>query len=120
MAIITGSSSGIGCETSLALAENGFITYATMRDTKKGSNILEIAKSRGVAVNVVELDVDDDNSVEKAINKIVENENRIDVLVNNAGFGLIGAVEDLSSEEIYSQFNTNVFGVYRITRNVFR
>ncbi len=63
MAIITGSSSGIGYETSLALAENGFTTYATMRDTKKGSSILEIAKSKGLAVNVVEFDVDNDKYV---------------------------------------------------------
>ena len=50
--------------------------------------------------------------------EITINENRIDILVNNAGFGLIGAAEDLSSEEIYNQFNTNVFGVFRTIRNV--
>jgi NAD(P)-dependent dehydrogenase (short-subunit alcohol dehydrogenase family) len=117
VAIVTGSSSGIGYETALALAEDGCITYATMRDTKKASSILNKSQSKNL-LKVIELDVDEDNSVEKAIEEIAINENRIDILVNNAGFGLIGAAEDLSSEEIYSQFNTNVFGVYRTIRNV--
>ena len=102
VAIVTGSSSGIGYETALGLAENGIITYATMRDTKKGSSILNKAQSKNLPIKVIELDVDDDKSVEKAIQEITINENRIDILVNNAGFGLIGAAEDLSSEEIYN------------------
>lgn len=104
VAIVTGSSSGIGYETALALAEDGFMTYATMRYTKKGSSILNKARSKNL-IKVIKLDVDE--SVETAINEIAINENRIDLLVNNAGFGLMGAAEDLSSEEIYSQFNTN-------------
>jgi short-subunit dehydrogenase len=118
VAIVTGSSSGIGYETVLALSKNDIITYATMRDTRKGSSILNESQSKNLPIKVIELDVDDDRSVEKAIEKIMINENRIDILVNNAGFGLIGAAEDLSSEEIYNQFNTNVFGVYRTIRNV--
>ena len=93
VAIVTGSSSGIGYETALGLAENGIITYATMRDTKKGSSILNKAQSKNLPIKVIELDVDDDKSVEKAIQEITINENRIDILVNNAGFGLIGAAE---------------------------
>ena len=89
-----------------------------MRDTKKGSSILNEAQSKKLPIKVIELDVNDDKSVEKAIKQITKNENRIDILVNNAGFGLIGAAEDLSSDEIYDQFNTNVFGVYRTLRNV--
>jgi short-subunit dehydrogenase len=118
VAIVTGSSSGIGYETVLALSKNDIITYATMRDTRKGSSILNESQSKNLPIKVIELDVDDDRSVEKAIEKIMINENRIDILVNNAGFGLIGAAEDLNSEEIYNQFNTNVFGVYRTIRNV--
>ncbi len=111
VAIVSGSSSGIGYETALALAENGFITYATMRDTKKSSSILNKSQSKNLPIKVIELDVDDDNSVEKAIGEITINENRIDILVNNA-------VEDLSSGEIYFQSNTTVFGVYRTIRNI--
>ena len=118
VAIVTGSSSGIGYETVLALSKNDIITYATMRDTRKGSSILNESQSKNLPIKVIELDVDDDRSVEKAIEKIMINENRIDILVNNAGFGLIGAAEDLNTEEIYNQFNTNVFGVYRTIRNV--
>ena len=118
VAIVTGSSSGIGYETTLALSKNGITTYATMRDTKKGSSILNEADSKNLPVKVIELDVSNDKSVEKAIKEITKSEKRIDILVNNAGYGLIGAAEDLSSDEIYDQFNTNVFGVYRTLRNV--
>ncbi len=118
VAIITGSSSGIGYETAFALAENGWMTYATMRDTKKQNSLLDRAEAKNLKIKVIELDVDKDKSVEEAIKSVKENENRIDLLVNNAGFSLIGAAEDLSLEEVYSIFNTNVFGVYRSIRNV--
>lgn len=118
VALITGSSSGIGYETALALAENGWMTYATMRDTKKQTNLLARAKDKNLKLKVIELDVDKDKSVEDAIKSVKENEKRIDLLVNNAGFSLIGAAEDLSLEEVYSIFNTNVFGVYRTIRNI--
>ena len=118
VALITGSSSGIGCETAIARAENGWMTYATMRDTKKQTNLLDRAKAKNLKLKAIELDVDKDKSVEDAIKSVKENEKRIDLLVNNAGFSLIGAAEDLSLEEVYSVFNTNVFGVYRTIRNV--
>ncbi|CAN5834453.1 hypothetical protein BH23THE1_BH23THE1_29420 [soil metagenome] len=112
VALITGSSSGIGYETAFALAENGWMTYATMRDTKKQIDLLARAKVKNLKLKVIELDVDKDKSVVDAIKSVKENEKRIDLLVNNAGFSLIGAAEDLSLEEVYSIFNTNVFGVY--------
>jgi short-subunit dehydrogenase len=118
VAIITGSSSGIGYETAFALAENGWMTYATMRDTKKQNSLLDRAEAKNLKIRVIELDVDKDKSVEEAIKSVKEKEKRIDLLVNNAGFSLIGAAEDLSLEEVYSIFNTNVFGVYRSIRNV--
>ncbi len=118
VAIITGSSSGIGYETAFALAENGWMTYATMRDTKKQNSLLDRAEAKNLKIKVIELDVDKDKSVEEAIKSVKEKEKRIDLLVNNAGFSLIGAAEDLSLEEVYSIFNTNVFGVYRSIRNV--
>jgi|tagenome__1003787_1003787.scaffolds.fasta_scaffold20445457_1 short-subunit dehydrogenase len=99
VAIVTGSSSGIGYETALALSKNGIITYATMRDTKKGSSILNESRCKNLPIKVIELDVNDDKSVERAIKEITKNENRIDILVNNAGFGLIGAAEDLSQKK---------------------
>jgi NAD(P)-dependent dehydrogenase (short-subunit alcohol dehydrogenase family) len=116
IAVVTGSSRGIGFETSLTLAENGFTVYATVRDIDKASNLMEIVSRRNLPINVFILDVTDDNSVRQAIQSIGDKENNIDVLVNNAAYTQLGSVEDLSSEEVQSQFNTNVFGIFRTIR----
>ena len=119
VAVVTGSSSGIGLETSLTLAENNFRTYATMRNLDKASNILEPAKKKNLSIEVAKLDVTDDFSVPQTIQSIAEKEGgQIDLLVNNAGYTQLGAAEDLSSEEIQAQFNTNVFGIFRTIREV--
>jgi NAD(P)-dependent dehydrogenase (short-subunit alcohol dehydrogenase family) len=120
VAVVTGSSSGIGLESSLTLAENNFRTYATMRNLDKASNILEPAKKKNnFSIEITELDVTNDFSVRQAIQSIAEKEEgQIDLLVNNAGYTQLGAAEDLSSEEIQAQFNTNVFGVFRTIREV--
>jgi len=118
IAVVTGASSGIGLETSLFLAKNGFKTYATMRNLSKAENIKQRIDDENLPVEILQLDVTDDTSVRNAINKIVEKEGRIDVLVNNAGYVLIGASEDLSSDEIKAVFDTNVFGVFRTTQAV--
>src|SRR5438093_13218296 len=90
VAVVTGSSSGIGFETSLLLAENGFYTYATMRNTDKSYKIAEIAKRNNLSLEVLQLDVSDDKSVKDAIDIIAEKQGRIDVVVNNAGYGSTG------------------------------
>ena len=118
VAVVTGSSSGIGFEISLALARNGYLTYATMRDLQKSRDLEEIAHDENVSLNAIEMDVDYDHSVKNAIDKIIDESGRIDVLVNNAGFGLFGALEDLEIGEIKRQFETNVFGILRVTKNV--
>ena len=116
VAVVTGTSSGIGLETAIHLAKNGFKTYATMRNLGKSDTLK--SQSENLPIEILQLDVTDDTSVKNAINTIVEKEGRIDVLVNNAGYGLIGAVEDLSSEEVKNQFDTNVFGPFRTIREV--
>jgi NAD(P)-dependent dehydrogenase (short-subunit alcohol dehydrogenase family) len=118
VAIVTGSSSGIGLDTSITLAQNGFLTYATMRNLDKSSIIETAAEKEKIPIRVVELDVTDDWSVNDAIQRIVSEIGKIDVLVNNAGYGLVGAFEDLSMEEIKSQYETNVFGLMRVTQKV--
>ena len=118
IAIVTGSSSGIGFETALALAREGYYTYATMRDIKKGNQIKEITKKENLKLQVIELDVDKDETVQAAINKIMNEKNRIDVLVNNAGYGLFGCLEDLSMDDLKAQFETNFFGVVRTLQAV--
>jgi NAD(P)-dependent dehydrogenase (short-subunit alcohol dehydrogenase family) len=85
VALITGSSSGIGLETSLLLARNGFQTFATMRNVDKGKEISAIAAREKLPVKIVQLDVTDDVSVKNAIEKILLEAGRIDVLINNAG-----------------------------------
>lgn len=117
VAIVTGSSSGIGLKTALLLSKNGFRTYATMRNLEKSKNI--VANTEKLSLKVIQLDVNDDISVKHAVGKIVAAENmRIDVLVNNAGYGLFGSFEDLSIEEIRAQFETNFFGLIRVTQQV--
>ena len=118
VAIVTGSSSGIGLDTSITLAQNGFLTYATMRNLDKGSIIETAAEREKIPIRVVELDVTDDRSVSDGIQRIISEIGKIDVLVNNAGYGLVGAFEDLSMEEIKSQYETNVFGLMRVTQKV--
>ena len=118
VALVTGSSSGIGFETSLMLARAGFNTYASMRNLEKSKNLTEIAKKEKLPLQVVQLDVNNDGSVKDAIVKILKADQRIDVLINNAGYGLFGSVEDTSIEEIKAQFETNFFGVVRVTQQV--
>jgi NAD(P)-dependent dehydrogenase (short-subunit alcohol dehydrogenase family) len=118
VAVVTGSSSGIGFETALLLARSGFHTYASMRNLGKSKNITEITDKEKLPLQVVQLDVNDDRSVIEAIDKIVAENQKIDVLVNNAGYGLFGSLEDLSIEEIKVQFETNFFGVVRVTQQV--
>jgi NAD(P)-dependent dehydrogenase (short-subunit alcohol dehydrogenase family) len=119
IAIVTGSSSGIGFETALALARNGFYTYATMRNLKKSTSIKKIATKEILPLKVISLDVDDDLSAKEAIQEIISEKQRIDILVNNAGYGLIGPIEDISIEEgLKPQFDTNLYGVIRVTQQV--
>jgi short-subunit dehydrogenase len=118
VAIVTGSSSGIGYETALILARNGFRTYATMRNLEKGKSISDIARKERLELHTIPLDVTDEKSVNDAIKTIKADTGRIDVLVNNAGYGLTGSLEDLSMDEIKEQYETNVFGLIRVSQAV--
>jgi NAD(P)-dependent dehydrogenase (short-subunit alcohol dehydrogenase family) len=118
VAIITGSSSGIGYATSLMLARNGFYTYASARDINKSASLQSTADAERLPLKLIQLDVTDDSSVKGAVEKIVSEKGRIDILVNNAGYGLFGAFEDLSVDEVKAQFETNFFGVIRVTQHV--
>lgn len=118
VAVVTGCSTGNGLETSLLLAKNGFFTYATMRNLDKSTRIKEIANKDNLSLGVLQLDVTDDKSVADAVTMIGNRHQRIDVLVNNAGYEHHGAVEELSMDEIRAQFETNFFGAVRVMKAV--
>jgi NAD(P)-dependent dehydrogenase (short-subunit alcohol dehydrogenase family) len=118
VAVVTGSSSGIGFETSLLLAKNGFFTYATMRNLDKSNKIIDLKLKEKLPLEVLELDVTDDKSVKEAIEKIANEQGTVNVLVNNAGYALVGPLEELSIQEFKEQFETNVFGAIRVTQAV--
>src|SRR5215467_5678835 len=118
VAVVTGSSTGIGYETSLILARNGFLTYATMRNLNKSESIESIAAKENLPINIIQLDVSDDTSVKNAVQTISSEAGRIDILVNNAGYGLSGAFEDLAMDEMKAQYETNLFGLIRTTQAV--
>lgn len=112
VALITGASAGIGKATALKLHENGYIVYGAARRLEKMKDLEE------AGVHIISLDVCDDNSMENCIKTILEKENRLDVLINNAGYGSFGAIEDVSIEEARMQFEVNIFGLAKLTQLV--
>ena len=118
VALVTGSSSGIGFETCLALAKDGYQTFASMRNLKKSEKLKQIADKENLPIKILELDVNGEESIVSAIKKIMNESNRIDVLVNNAGYGQFGCLEDISVDEFREQFETNLFSIVRIIQEV--
>ncbi len=118
VALVTGSSSGIGLETSLALAKDGYRTFASMRNTGKATELQEAAKKENLSIDVIKLDVDKEDSIISAVKKVMSEAGRIDVLVNNAGYGQFGCTEDVPIEDFRKQFETNFFSIVRIIQEV--
>jgi NAD(P)-dependent dehydrogenase (short-subunit alcohol dehydrogenase family) len=116
--LITGSSTGLGLETALYLAERGFRVYATLRNLSQQDDILDAAKERQVSLRVLRLDVNDAESIDDAVATIVAESGGVFGLINNAGIGLRGCFEDLSEAEIRQVFEANVFGTMAVTRQV--
>ncbi len=117
--VITGTSSGIGLVTALAFARQGDAVYATMRNLKRSAELREAAAQEGLAVNILQLDVTDNDSIQRAIDEVLRQAGRIDVLVNNAGFeGAFRPVEDIDDALMQQTFDTNVFGPLRTIRAV--
>lgn len=120
VALITGCSSGFGYLSALKFARNGWQTFASMRDVQSsgGRELWEIKNKENLPLELVRIDVRDDDSVEEGVAMVVRKAGRIDVLVNNAGFGYFGPVEQFTVDEVRSQYETNVFGVFRVIRQV--
>ncbi|MEM9090669.1 MAG: oxidoreductase [Cyanobacteria bacterium P01_F01_bin.53] len=110
--LITGGSSGMGLETAKLLAQEGYKVYAGARRTER----LEALRELGIVP--VQMDVTDPETNQKVVEQIMANEGRIDVLINNAGFGLYGPVEDVSLEDARYQFDVNLFGLAHLTQLV--
>ncbi len=108
--LITGATSGMGELTAELLSQNGYTVYAGSRDKN--------AKPSDGPLKNIYLDVTKTESIKNTVDTIIENEGKIDVLVNNAGYGLLATVEDGTDEEMFNQFDVNVFGLLRATREV--
>ena len=116
--LITGASSGIGKATALFLAERGYTVIATSRVASRLNDLRSEAGQRNTSVIGVELDINSEDSVAFIVPELIERHGAIDVLVNNAGFGLWGPVEVLSATELKSQFETNFFAAVRLMQAV--
>src|SRR6056297_379535 len=112
--LITGASSGIGKATCEKLAKEGYIVYGVSRTVK------EIDELKASNVNTVKMDITNKEEVHRCIDIVLKREGRIDVLFNNAGFGLYGSAEDINIEDAKYQFEVNLFGLARITRLVLK
>ncbi len=118
VALVTGSSSGIGLETALSLARDGYYTFASMRNVGKAGELEHAAKKENLPVEIIELDVDKEESIISAVKKVVTKNGRLDVLVNNAGYGQFGCTEDLTINDFRKQFETNFFSIVRIIQEI--
>ena len=120
VAVITGSSSGIGLLTAIEFAQNGYLVVPTMRDLNRASRLEEAAQKAHVhdRLDVRQLDVTDFDAIPATIEAIVKHHARIDVLVNNAGFSMSGFAEDMALNELRQQFETNFFGPVAMTKAV--
>ena len=116
--LITGASSGIGLATALYMAERGYRVVGTSRSKDRLAGLEEEASRRGLPVAGVELDINSEAGLTDALAAIAEEHGPVSVLVNNAGYGLFGPVQTLTTEELRAQFETNVFAVARLMRAV--
>ncbi|WP_323702848.1 oxidoreductase [Mammaliicoccus sp. Dog046] len=108
--LITGATNGIGLETAKLLATQGHIVYAAGRNLEKLESLNNIKS--------LYLDITDEKSIESAVNKVISEQDRIDVLINNAGYGSYGSIEDVSLTEARNQFDVNVFGLASLTQKI--
>jgi NAD(P)-dependent dehydrogenase (short-subunit alcohol dehydrogenase family) len=116
--LITGATDGLGKAAALLLAQHGYRVFAAGRSPAKRAELERIAHEQRLPLRTLEMNVCDDFSVQIAIEFVLEKGGGIDVLINNAGVGYMGVVEELSMEEFRQQFETNFFGVLRVTQSI--
>ncbi len=116
--LITGCSSGFGKLSALHFARKGDTVFASMRNTAKAGELEQAKQAESLPIEIVQLDVTDDASVEGAVRQVIDAAGGIDVLVNNAGLGHHGPVEETDDDEVKEIFETNFFGALRVARAV--
>ena len=105
--LITGATTGIGKEMAEVLAYNGYIVYGTGRNVKNASGSANL--------KYISMDVRKQDSVDKSDKQIINNDGRVDILINNAGLGIAGAMEEIPFDDIYNTYETNLFGITLLT-----
>ena len=110
--LITGASSGMGKATAELLSASGYKVYGAARRTEMMQDLKE------AGIKILQMDVTDDIAIQRGIDEIIKKEGRLDILINNAGFGLFGAIEDVPLDEAKYQMEVNVFGLARLTQLV--
>jgi NAD(P)-dependent dehydrogenase (short-subunit alcohol dehydrogenase family) len=118
VAVVTGANSGIGRATALHLAQQGYRVFGTVRSIEKAGKLQSRATELGITVELIEMDVADDASVQRGFADIFRTTDRVDVLVNNAGIGGNGVVEESTPQMYHDAFNVNVVGAIRCTQQV--
>ena len=118
VALVTGASSGFGLLAAVELARRGLRVFASMRDPARAERLRAALDEARLGAEVIRLDVTRPAEIEEAVSSIEEVAGGVDVLVNNAGYGLGGSVEDISMEELREQFETNFFGLVAVTKRV--
>jgi len=119
VALVTGTSSGIGLFTAVQLAQAGLAVVATMRNPAKAEALKAEAAAAGVELDVRALDVQDAASIAACVNGVLGDYGRIDLLVNNAGSGFLGTMEETTFEQLMQVMDVNFYGVWRVTEAVF-
>jgi NAD(P)-dependent dehydrogenase (short-subunit alcohol dehydrogenase family) len=118
VALVTGTSSGMGLHTAVELARRGMVVVATMRDMDRNGHLLAAAQRAGVEVDVRPLDVTDHAAARACVDGVLADHGHLDVLVNNAGRGAVGTAEQLSLDEVRAQLEVNYLGPVALTKLV--
>jgi NAD(P)-dependent dehydrogenase (short-subunit alcohol dehydrogenase family) len=116
--LVTGATDGLGRAAALLFAEKGYLVLAAGRSAEKRAQLEAVAREKSLALETLEMDVCDDTSVQAAVSHVLARSGAIDVLINNAGMSYVATVEDMTMEDWRRQFETNVFGVIRVTQAV--
>lgn len=116
--LITGGTDGLGKAAALLLAEKGYRVFAAGRSPEKRAGLDQLAAAKKLPLESLELDVCDDGSVQRGVQQVLEKAGAIDVLINNAGIGMMAVVEELKPDDLHRVYDTNIFGVLRVTQAV--